>query len=79
MAQAPMHHAIMPAIPDDAPELLALQRLAYQSEARLYGDWAIPPLTKRLGYQFVDSRAVTPGLTLVFLEKPGLAQGIKHA
>jgi len=35
-------------------------------------------LYQRLGYQFVDSRAVTPGLTLVFLEKPGLAQGIKH-
>lgn len=165
-----MRHAIMPAIPADAPELLALQRLAYQSEARLYGDWAIPPLTQsleelraefgrltilkaldqdealigsvrgemdtspegsgtcrvgrlivhpkrqrqglgaallaaleasfpearrfalftgsrsegnlrlyqRLGYAPVDSRAVTPGLTLVYLEKPGLAQGIKH-
>jgi GNAT superfamily N-acetyltransferase len=161
-----MRHAIMPAIPDDAPELLALQRLAYQAEARLYGDWSIPPLTQsleelreefgrltilkaldqdealigsvraeldassegggtcrigrlivhprrqrqglgtallqaieasfpqagryalftgsrsegnlrlyqRLDYAPVDSRAVTPGLTLVFLEKPGPAR-----
>jgi len=158
-----MRHEIVPATAADAPEILALQRLAYQSEARLYGDWSIPPLTQsleelreeftrlailkaldqneavigsvrgemdtspngggacrigrlivhpkhqrqglgaallaaietcfpeaerfalftgsrsegnlrlyqRLGYQPVESRAVTAGLTLVFLEKPG--------
>lgn len=33
---------------EDAPELLALQRLAYQSEAALYGDYTIPPLTQSL-------------------------------
>lgn len=38
----------MPATSADAPEILALQRLAYQSEARLYGDWSIPPLTQSL-------------------------------
>lgn len=43
-----MRHAIIPAIPDDAPEILALQRLAYQSEARLYDDWGIPPLTQSM-------------------------------
>lgn len=43
-----MRHQILPAHPLDAPELLALQRLAYQSEARLYGDWNIPPLTQTL-------------------------------
>jgi len=43
-----MHHNILPATPADAPEILALQRLAYQSEARLYGDWSIPPLTQSL-------------------------------
>ncbi len=32
----------------DAAEILALQRLAYQSEAELYGDWSIPPLTQTL-------------------------------
>jgi ribosomal protein S18 acetylase RimI-like enzyme len=32
----------------DAEAILALQRLAYQSEARLYDDWSIPPLTQTL-------------------------------
>jgi len=32
----------------DAEEILALQKLAYQSEARLYNDRAIPPLTQTL-------------------------------
>ncbi len=32
----------------DAEETLALQRLAYLSEARLYDDWSIPPLTQTL-------------------------------
>lgn len=30
----------------DAVELLALQKLAYQSEAELYADYGIPPLTQ---------------------------------
>jgi len=30
----------------DATAILALQRLAYQSEAALYNDWSIPPLTQ---------------------------------
>lgn len=34
--------------PKDAREILALQRLAYQSEARLYNDWSLPPLTQTL-------------------------------
>ena len=40
--------AILPAEPADASEILALQRLAYRSEARLYGDWSLPPLTQSL-------------------------------
>jgi ribosomal protein S18 acetylase RimI-like enzyme len=32
----------------DAEAVLALQRLAYESEARLYGDWTIPPLTQTI-------------------------------
>ena len=32
-------------------------------------------LYQRGGYAPVDSRAVTPGLTLVFLEKPGPVRG----
>jgi ribosomal protein S18 acetylase RimI-like enzyme len=32
----------------DADAVLALQKLAYQSEARLYNDWSLPPLTQTL-------------------------------
>lgn len=39
---------ILDAAPADAPAILALQRLAYRSEAELYGDWSIPPLTQSL-------------------------------
>ncbi|MCM0754752.1 GNAT family N-acetyltransferase [Desulfovibrio aminophilus] len=43
-----MRHTILPAKPADAADILALQRLAYESEARLYGDRTIPPLTQTL-------------------------------
>jgi hypothetical protein len=33
---------------EDAPAILSLQRLAYESEARLYQDWTIPALTQSL-------------------------------
>jgi GNAT superfamily N-acetyltransferase len=32
----------------DAAEILALQKLAYESEARLYDDWSLAPLTQTL-------------------------------
>ena len=32
----------------DAPEILAMQRLAWEPEARLYQDWTIPPVTQTL-------------------------------
>jgi GNAT superfamily N-acetyltransferase len=32
----------------DAAEILALQKLAYRSEAEICGDWSIPPLTDTL-------------------------------
>ncbi|MDP3478372.1 MAG: GNAT family N-acetyltransferase [Desulfoprunum sp.] len=32
----------------DAEDILALQKLAYQSEARLYNDWSLPPLRQSL-------------------------------
>jgi ribosomal protein S18 acetylase RimI-like enzyme len=35
---------IIQATLDDATEILALQKLAYQSEAQTYNDWSIPPL-----------------------------------
>jgi GNAT superfamily N-acetyltransferase len=33
---------------DDAAEILDLQKRAYESEARLYNDWNLPPLTQTL-------------------------------
>lgn len=33
---------------DDAADILELQKLAYESEARLYQDWNLPPLTQSL-------------------------------
>jgi len=39
---------ISPAVLWDAPAILALQRLAYQSEAKLYNDWSLPPLMQTL-------------------------------
>jgi ribosomal protein S18 acetylase RimI-like enzyme len=36
------------AVPGDAKAILALQRLAYESEAELYNDWSLPPLTQTL-------------------------------
>lgn len=32
----------------DAAAILELQKLAYESEARLYGDWHIPPMVQTL-------------------------------
>ncbi|KAF0815337.1 hypothetical protein IGB42_00418 [Andreprevotia sp. IGB-42] len=40
--------AICAAHPEDAAEILALQKLAYQSEATLYNDWTLPPLVQTL-------------------------------
>jgi ribosomal protein S18 acetylase RimI-like enzyme len=40
--------AIHPATIDDAEQILALQKLAYESEARLYEDWSIAPMTQTL-------------------------------
>ncbi len=36
------------ATPDDAQELLSLQRLAYQTEATIYDDYTLPPLLETL-------------------------------
>jgi hypothetical protein len=40
--------AITRATVDDAEEILRLQKLAYQSEAELYGECALPPLTQSI-------------------------------
>lgn len=41
-------YAITIARADDAEAILSLQKRAYESEARLYNDWNIPPLTQSL-------------------------------
>jgi GNAT superfamily N-acetyltransferase len=49
------------AVTDDAAEILALQKLAYESEARLYDDWTLPPLTQTLDNlkaEFAGSRVL---------------------
>lgn len=43
-----MEISIVQASPDDAGEILALQKIAYRSEAELNDDWTIPPLTETL-------------------------------
>lgn len=43
-----MNIEICPAVLEDAQNILSLQHLAYQSEAMLYNDWTIPPLTQTL-------------------------------
>lgn len=40
--------SIIQANPDDAEEILDLQKLAYRSEAIIYNDWTIPPLTQTI-------------------------------
>ena len=44
----PTMAAIQPAVIEDAAAILALQKRAYQSEAILYQDWSIPPLTETI-------------------------------
>jgi hypothetical protein len=39
---------IATAVPTDAAAILDLQKRAYQSEAQLYNDWSLPPLTQSL-------------------------------
>jgi GNAT superfamily N-acetyltransferase len=45
---APGAWTIVDAVGEDAEAILALQRLAYESEARRYQNWSIPPLVEAL-------------------------------
>jgi ribosomal protein S18 acetylase RimI-like enzyme len=40
--------AIVDALPGDAEAILALQKIAYEREARRYHDWTIPPMVETL-------------------------------
>jgi len=39
---------ISDACSEDAQAILALQKLAYQSEAKIYSNWSLPPLTETI-------------------------------
>jgi ribosomal protein S18 acetylase RimI-like enzyme len=43
-----MRMEILLAKPEDCHEIIQLQKLAYASEAKLYNDWSLPPLTQTL-------------------------------
>lgn len=63
---------------DDAEEILALQRLAYKSEAALYADWSIAPLTQtleQLRRQFADHIIIKACLDERIV---GSARGVLH-
>ena len=68
---------------DDTPAILALQRLAYESEARLYDDWSIPPLTQlleQLQAEFQSSLVLkaVKGNTIVGSVRARLEEGNVH-
>ena len=44
----PPPYRIVRATPEDTEAILDLQKLAYESEARLYDDWTLPPLRQTL-------------------------------
>ncbi len=44
---------------DESEILLSLQQRAYQSEARLYNDWTLPPLTQSLASMGEDIATMT--------------------
>lgn len=50
---------ILPATATDAQSLLELQQRAYQSEARLYNDWTLPPLMQSLASMHEDIGTMT--------------------
>ncbi len=54
-----MNIAVTRATAEDAAAILRLQREAYESEARLYNDWNIPPLTQTLEQLIAELRSST--------------------
>lgn len=50
---------IRPAEKTELPAILDLQRLCYQSEAELYQDWHIPPLTQTIDEMTEEFRRAT--------------------
>ncbi len=59
----------------DAPAILNLQHLAYESEAQLYQDWSIPPLTQTLE----QLQAEFPSCTVLKASEGGVILGSVRA
>jgi ribosomal protein S18 acetylase RimI-like enzyme len=65
---------IRPARPEQAGEILTVQRAAYLSEAQRYGDPFLPPLTQTLAEVVDDVRA---GRRLVALLEPRVVGSVR--
>ncbi len=82
-----MPYDILPAVPADAPAILALQRLAYQAEALRYNDWSLPPLTQPLEALLAEFKRLVvlkaipadeagPGAPIVGSVRAGVSHGV---
>ena len=63
---------IQPARQQDLPEILAVQRAAFETEAQLVNDWNIPPLTQTLDELTNDWRK---GIMLKAVDEYGIIVG----
>ena len=63
---------IQPARQQDLPEILAVQRAAFEAEAQLVNDWNIPPLTQTLDELTNDWRK---GIMLKAVNEDGIIVG----
>ena len=63
---------IQPARQQDLPEILAVQRAAFEAEAQLVNDWNIPPLTQTLDELADDWRK---GIMLKAVNEDGIIVG----
>lgn len=63
---------IQPARQQDLPEILAVQRAAFEAEAQLVNDWNIPPLTQTLDELADDWRK---GIMLKAVNAEGIIVG----
>ena len=63
---------IQPARQQDLPEILAVQRAAFEAEAQLVNDWNIPPLTQTLDELADDLRK---GIMLMAVNEDGKIVG----
>ena len=63
---------IQPACQQDLPEILAVQREAFEAEAQLVNDWNIPPLTQTLDELTNDWRK---GIMLKAVNEDGIIVG----